>query len=264
LANTPDYLFQANPPADIYAQLVWVASRAESAAQAFGSTFPLVESLLSPAMPVAQRAASLRRVLSGPGGLAATAALVAGQVQGVRGSLAPLTPQFNAALQTFHQTQVINQANVAIGELESSVTRLGTQAAEAREKAGSWLGKAKAEKELAELEQQIAAKNEELKRKQMLVDDTDALFTAGNRVVPALASIDEKLRILAKVFTDASDRLTTASQISSTDQLSDYKWLAGALDFPAAWQRWNGIQKQAQAFVQSATDDIGVAVNQSA
>jgi hypothetical protein len=257
LASNPDYLLKTEMPNDFYAHLVRMSSHAEGAAEALAKTFPLLESLLSPAMPAPERAASLRKVLAGPTGLAATTAAAAGEIESVRTALGPLTQRFLSALHALHQTQVVNQANVAIGTLESSTARLRRQADEAKEKAKSWFGGASGEKELLDLERQIAAATEELARKQAFVDGAAGFFITGNRVGPALARVAEKLRILAGIFAGAGERLTTVSQISNTEQLSDYQWLAHALDFPGAWQRWSGIEKAAREFVQGATVDLG-------
>ncbi len=256
--SVDDKIFATASPDDVYTQLVRLTNEIGSAAHTLGSVFPVLKSLLSPAISAVEKAAKLRWALSGSESPAKTAEDIAGKIDTLRRVLALLTPQFLSTLQAFNKTEVINQANVALGALRSSIDRLGKQSIEAKKKTCKWLRKTKTERASIELVHRIADANEDLTRKQKLVDDTSTLFSTGNHVVPALMSIDEKLRFLAKIFTDVSERINTVTQISNTTQLSDYQWLTGALDFPDSWTQWREIEEAALKFVQEATADIGL------
>jgi len=247
------YLLRANPPDEVYANIVWVAMQAGNAAKTISSTFELWPGAIESAGASAgERAPRAKQVLTGEGGLVSTGEGVAGQIQQVRDRLMAFVPPITKAIVTFNETEVLNQAHRAAGGLQSDMRKLQKQADEAAEKAKGWFGAEKAKEQYESLTKQIAECAAEIQRKQQLDSDMGDFFNSANRVAPALSNIGDSLRKLAKVFTDAADRIGATGKIASPEQLGDSRWLAGALAFPAEIDRWKTLQTAAENFVHGA------------
>ncbi|HMD99553.1 MAG TPA: hypothetical protein VKM93_19770 [Terriglobia bacterium] len=252
IGEDPNYLFAAEPPGEIYAHLVWLASQIANGASTFSGTLPRVRDLQSTAVPPQERARSVRRILVGDGGLVSTATGMRSKIQRLRERLVPLVPRLTAVIQTFNQTKLVNQANETIGALQGEIKRLQKQADEADEAAKGWFGKDKAKKESETFSKKIETDSAELRRKTVFAEDLRDFSITANRVVPALMNTDDRLRKTEKVFADAAERLTSVCTLASDEQLSNYDWLAGAADFPTALSKWNGVEGAAHEFVQGS------------
>jgi hypothetical protein len=253
VAADGQYLLRPSAPDEVYANIVWVAIQAGSAAKTISSTFELLPGLMQSAGATAGgRAQRARQVLAGEGGLVSTAEAVAGQIQQVRDRLAPYVPPIPKAIVAFNESEVLNQANRAIGGLQSDMRKLQKQAEEEKEKAKGWFGADKAKEQYESLTKQIAECAAEIGRKQQLDSDMGDFFNSANRVAPALSNIGESLRKLAKVFTDTADRIGATCKAASPEQLGDSAWLAGALGVSTEIDRWKTLQTAADNFVQGA------------
>jgi hypothetical protein len=253
IASDGSYLLGADPPDEVYANIVWVAMLAGNAANAIASAFESLPGLMESAGSSAdERAKRAKQVLSGNGGLVSTAETVARRIEEVRGKVAPYAQPFKKASLAFQESEVLNQANQAIGGLEADLERLQKEAEQAKEKTKGWFGADKAKEQLQALTGQISETKAELERKKSLDAEMGDFFVSVSSVPPALSNLGESLKKLGKVFADAADRMSMTAKNASPAQLGDYSWLSGALNLPAETQRWKEIGTAAQSFVQGA------------
>lgn len=249
------------PPLEFFAQLVGLARRVHTAARTLASAVESPEPRPASGQAGAERSATLRWALAGAGGLAALAADVATDIEAIRSGLAAEQGRYIAALRALHESQLVNQANVAIGRLQVDIAVLETRRAALRDPTWGWIRHTRGQDELEQLEARIVDARQDLQRKLRLVDDTADIFSTGNAVVSALARVDQRLRGLARLFTEAAERLNFVSKTASPQQLSDDAWRRDALAFGDGWPDWLQVSSAAQQCVQQAP---GVAPAQAA
>lgn len=275
ISDKPDYLFRAEPPDELYAHNVWLASQVQNAASGIAETLSSLPSDL-PSVSEIQRGRMTQTLLSGQGSVAQTAEDLQRKTQDLASRFEPLRQRLSNAAQVFGATNVLNEANVALGRMEGAVGRLQSQAAAAYKKwtgrdlppggapppasggdeaGGGWSlfggGREKAHKEYEQLAQELAARQAELQQKSQLAEDLDSNFFVGARaLVPAVQNIEGALGQLGRVFGSTAERLRTASDVSSQRQLSDPDWLTRALDLPASVEAWRALAADAQQFAQ--------------
>jgi hypothetical protein len=251
LLATPDLLSGDAPPSALYDRLVWLATRVGSAAENAASTFSQVPTLLDPANgDTAARAEGLKAILAGPGGLVEGFNRVRAPAEALVTALHALAGTANPLARHLAATALINQANVAIGGLESENRRL---AAQPPDKPGlfSW-----GSDKTPDPAPQIAANNQEIARKQALIDDSAALLAASERVGGALSAIVAAVEALALRFQRAANQLVQFCAISTAEQLGDAAWVAKALDPAALVADWQPLGQAARGFVQSAMLEV--------
>lgn len=247
LIKTPDLLSGDVPPTALYDRLVWLAMHVMNAAEAAASTFGQLPALLDPSNgDTATRAEGLNVVLAGPGGLVenfnrvrAPAETLAADLHAAFGTATSLARQLVA-------TTLINQANVAIGGLESENRRL-TEQASVKPGFLSWGSKKKPDQA-----PKIAANNQEIARKQALIGDSAPLLIASERVGGALTAVVAAVEALALRFQRAANQLVQFCAISTAAQLGDAAWVAKVLDPAALAAGWQPLARAAQGFVHSA------------
>jgi len=127
ISNDADYLQTLAPPKEIYGHIVWLANQIENQAGTFANTFPLLQQLLGPTAgtPV-QRAANLKEVLVGQGGLVSTAADMKQKTNDLIKKLLAFETDFNAAngkVQDYASSQsaIFKAVNDLIGKLKDDI-----------------------------------------------------------------------------------------------------------------------------------------------
>ncbi|GEM_PF-4925023 len=280
IASDPNSLMGSNPPKLVYGHLVWLFIQIENAASTFEITLGSLQQLLEPSNTDQKtRAEHLKNILNGSGGLVSTANNSKSKTEILMSQISPFESQLSQAIQTFNETQLVNQANQSIGLLGSKIDQLKKQAAEAYKQ---WTGqtmpesvwsepiksigdkeqrgltmpwdqkKENARKKYEQLRQEIDAAQAELQQKSIFTNDLKDFFINGNRVVAAVLGINNNIKNIGKVFGDTSDRLTDVCNLSSEEQLSNYLWVARTLEIPKALEVWKGIKDAAQNFVQNS------------
>jgi hypothetical protein len=253
LAADSQYLLRPNPPDEVYASIVWLSMQAGNVARTISSTFELLPNLLQSAGAGDQeRAQRAKQVLAGDGGLVSAAVAIAGTTRQIAEKLASYGPRLTRSILTFHDTEVVNQANRVMSEMKSDIVGLQKQAGEASEKAKGWFGADKANEEYERLQKEIASRAAEIERKGLLDADLGDFFVTANKAVPGLLSAVQRLRDLEKMFQDIADKIGDTCKLASPEQLGDPAWLARSLNFPTEIERWKEFQSAAQNFTQGA------------
>ncbi|MBD2505581.1 hypothetical protein [Anabaena azotica] len=281
IASNPNLLMGIDPPKLVYGHLVWLFTQIGNAASTFESTLGSLQQLLEPSNTDQKtRAEYLKTILNGSGGLVSTANNNKSKTEILMSQISPFESQLSQAIQTFNETKLVNQANQRIGLLGSNIDQLKNQAAQAYKQ---WKGKTmpesvwsepiesigddkeqegltmlwdrkkkNARKKYEQLRQEIDAAQAEVQQKSIFTNDLKDFFINGNRVVAAVLSINNNLKKINKVFGDTADRLTDVCNLSSEEKLSNYLWVARALEIPKALEVWKGIKDAAQNFVQNS------------
>jgi hypothetical protein len=254
IAQNPDTLQAATPPAEIYAGIVQLAGMAGHAAGTFAETLSGFASLPGDAKA---RADAIKQLIAGSGGLVGAAVDVRDAALLLRRALAPLLPRIATSFTGFSANRVLNLANQALGALGAQLQRLQTQEAEAaRNRDSAIFRKSAAEQAYADAKAARETADAEIARKQAFADQMEGLFSAGNAAVVASLDIDTAIQDIGGVFGDARDSLMNVATAASAEQLGDPAWLSNALDLTSAITRWKTLTEDASRFRQSSLVDL--------
>jgi hypothetical protein len=140
LKADPDYVLKAEPPAEIYAHIIWLAMQIQGAASTFTNTFDSFRMLLDPKTGTkAERAQYLKDVLIGEGGLVSVAEDVQKKTTALREKLSKFSGKISDAnlelvRYTSQQSTIMKAAQDAIAEITKTIEELN-QKSEAAETA---------------------------------------------------------------------------------------------------------------------------------
>ncbi len=242
------------PPAEVYANLVWLSMQAQTTAGTLSETLANLGPLLDPSSgDAAERASSLDQLFNGKGGLVESARTCAAQTSAFRKKLAACPTRLQADVQAVASTSLANDANQEIGGLQSALAREAGQLAEMQEKAAGWnpIGRPTPDA-IAELQNDIAAKKRSLAARQQYTADLSDFFPLANNCIRALMDIDSRLALLEDAFNGVASDLADVTRISSKDQLSDIAWLSKALGLPARVALWEAAVSASRQFQQNS------------
>jgi len=138
IAKNSSYLTMKTPPSEIYGHMIWLANQVENSASTFSYTFQVLDQILGTGTE-AERAANLKTILTGPGGLCSTADEMKVKTQKLISNVIDFSGKFDIAndkIITYggQSSDIIAQANQAIGQLDSSITSTQKSANEAYSK----------------------------------------------------------------------------------------------------------------------------------
>ena len=129
----PDYVLKPDPPAEIYAHIVWLAMQIQGAASTFTNTFGEFKVLLDPKNGTKEeRANYLREVLIGEGGLVSTAEDIRKKTTALRTKLSNFSGQMSEAnvqlvQYTSQQSTIVKAAEEAIAEIKKTIEDLNVK-----------------------------------------------------------------------------------------------------------------------------------------
>jgi hypothetical protein len=247
LAADSEYLSGIHAPDDVYGSIVWTAIQGEKLAESISSKLAGLPDLIGDA----------RQVLAGNDGIVDKANAIARNLRQLADKVASYGPRLTASILMIQKTEIVNQANRAIGGMKADNRTFEEKAAKATEDMKGWFGADKAKKENESLQAQIAGLQTEIAKKQLLDTDLEDFFVKATRVASRLSNAAESLKALAKAFQDTSDRIRDTFLLGSQEQLKDVAWLAHALDAPKQIERWNEFRSAAQNFTQSVLVPAG-------
>ncbi|HMD99551.1 MAG TPA: alpha-xenorhabdolysin family binary toxin subunit A [Terriglobia bacterium] len=141
LGENPDYIFTKDPPNEIYAHIVWLASQIQNAASTFTFTFASLKDLIGPSAGTpAERAQNLKDVLIGQGGLVSTADDMKKKTSELLRKLMAFDGKFSAANEHVQRyagqsSDILAAANKLVGDLTNDIENRLKPASEAAWKA---------------------------------------------------------------------------------------------------------------------------------
>ncbi|MGD9638602.1 MAG: alpha-xenorhabdolysin family binary toxin subunit A [Alphaproteobacteria bacterium] len=130
LLSTPTYLQTPEPPAEIYAHIVWLSNQIYNAASTFSWSLENLKVLLGPTSGTPEeRANNLREILVGQGGLQSTAQTMQQQVNALLTKLLKFesnASDANGELLEYlkSSSSIVNNANKLIGSYQTSLQEL--------------------------------------------------------------------------------------------------------------------------------------------
>jgi len=137
LRDDPDYVLKKDPPAEIYAHIIWLAMQIQGAASTFTNTFDSFKLLLDPKTGTKEeRAQYLRDVLIGEGGLVSVAEDIKKKTTALRTKLSSFSGKISEGNQelvryTSQQSTIMKAAEDAIAEIKRTIEELTTKSAAA-------------------------------------------------------------------------------------------------------------------------------------
>ncbi|MER5356421.1 hypothetical protein ABT093_39650 [Kitasatospora sp. NPDC002551] len=288
LAEDGDYLLKKDPPPEFYAQAVWAAHRAGSAASTFASTAQnLLKMLNDQPQKHKENAAAVRQAFTGAGGLASLSAEQKKDFSGLALKAEqmvmtfvvvqkPLTDHLGKGSKTYASAkearkEVENQAAAFDGAAEAAWTEwLGYRGAQPEQtldvcvvNCGVPVGVAKldgpAPKDRAvvarttytSLQDAVNVADDEVGDKACLAADLGGFDHQAKALPDALAALRQRAADMATAWDKVSAALRSASALPD-DVLGDPARLDDALDLTSGAQDWEKLAAAAEAFTQSA------------
>lgn len=285
IASDGSYLTQPSAPAEIYGQIVWLASQIENGVGTLYMTLSSVHEIFDQVTDKAGRAAAIQEVLVGDGGLQSTADDLNTKTQGLIQTLDAFHIALEAANAGMAQytadgSKLLGEAQSIIGALWADIKTLTDEENKAYDAwkkytamaigaavgitvisagilapvgaaVGGGLG-AKAASELHQYHvciQKIAADKAKLGPKSRLVADLKGLNAAMKPTQGAVKAFQGKLQTISQTWTDLSGQLSYVATHYTPDQLADKAFIIQELDIENASKKWQAIQKMAQQFV---------------
>ncbi|ADV81868.1 hypothetical protein [Terriglobus saanensis] len=290
IISDPQYLLTQTPPAEIYGNIVWLANQISNTASTFSYTLANLAPLIGPdAGTPAVRAANLRAILDGPGGLASSAALMQQQTSNLMTKLLTFDGNITAA-----NTQILNyvgsgssllqKANTMIGTMTDDINNNLQPAADNAYKLwrdytiaavttsvgimilsfglawpvavglGVGLGVAAAleKKAYNDLMDQIATERGQIQQKTNLVTDLSGFNGKIGLVAPALGTFKSSLETVEGTFNTAALNLAFIANNFSDAQLADYSWVMQTLKIGDAQSKWQAISATTQQYTSNS------------
>jgi hypothetical protein len=246
LSADPADLQGGAPTAPLFSRVVWLANRIFNVADNAANTLSGLTQLLAPsAGDVVGRARALKQVLAGPGGLTEAFAQVRVESTQVETALGAFATRVAALSRQLAESKLLNQANVAVGEVNNANRRLAQQKPirPSRDEDTD---------PIPDPAEQMAANQAEVARKEAFVRDSTALFSSNDKAGTLVPEIAAAMAALALRFQRAANQLVQFCAISTEAQLADAAWVSQALELPAMVAGWRGLGEAAQCFTQRA------------
>lgn len=256
LAGDVRVLTHSSPPAGIYPRTVWFAERAGQAAGTMVSTLESLKGLTESAVSEGQRASAVRNIFKGERGLIATAKGVAEDAEQLAASVDALLPVLVKAIQVFHTTPLLREADDVIRTLGSRSNGLRQRLDEAERKAKRLIGRGRAAAEAEQLAGELEQVSEALERKKLLSADLQQFLPGSERALAAIRDISGKVRGVGRIFDQAASRFSSVISLPNDAQISSYQWLTGAVELPANIAKWQSVQEASRQFVQNSLVDF--------
>jgi hypothetical protein len=289
IIHNGSYLSSATPPSELYGHIVWLANQIENTASSFSYTFGSLSSIIGPSAGTPeQRAQNLKDILVGRGGLVSMAADMQQKTATLSSALALFDSKMaeaNTQMLTYtgNQSQIIKDANTAIGTLTADRDELQKKADEAYAEwraftiaavvasvsilvlscgllwpvaaaVGGGLGiKAGLERGIYNgLMDQVAQKGVEIGKKTLLLTDLNGLNTAITPIQGTMTQFMTDLQTIEGVWVDIGANLQFICTNYGVEQLSDLPWVTQALKIGDAQNKWQLISNTASQFTQNS------------
>lgn len=287
IQRDPAYLQSKAPPAEIYGHVIWLSNQIQNSAGTFKFTFESLSLLMSSAQPE-QRAANLKAVLAGPGGLASTADDMRNKTNDLMKKLLAFDAQLSAANQEIQaysggSSSLLADVNQIIGKLKESIDSTQDAADAAYKKwrdytiaavvssvlvmvlscgllwpvavgLGAGLGTAAglARAQYNALMDEVASLGIDKKKKSRLATDLTGLNSSVAMVAPAMTEFKTSLESVEGVWTDVGMNLAYIVNNYSVAQLSDLSWIMQTMKILEAQKKWGDIATTTQQFSQNS------------
>ena len=229
----PNVLTGSSAPHEVYAQLVWLANRAQSVAAALQHGLTELQRGGGP-----ERAAMAQAVLVR---CAEEGVDFAAVIDALRKKIAAYRGPLGSAVTTVNGTDLVDEANQSIGAIEGAAERLMREPEQNDPKASG----------IDAVREELSSREAELGRKRLFTSDLNNLFAEGSLVTGAIHDLDTRLRMLGDFFADAANRLAEVARIASKEQLADPAWVGRAVDRNSLVCRAQTIQEAARRVTQS-------------
>jgi hypothetical protein len=289
ISSNPDYLQTTQPPAEIYAHIVWLANQIQNQAGTFANTLPLLQQLLGPTGGTKQqRADNLKEVLVGQGGLASTAADMKQKTNALMSKMLSFDADFSAANATVqeyagNQSSIFKAVDKLIGQLKDSIkeTQQAADDAYAEWRAytiaavtvsvgltifsgglllplavaaaiGFGVAAARAKDNYNNLCDEVRSFEADLGKKTRLSIDLTGLNSAVADIAPAMTEFKKSLETIEGVWNDVGMNLAYIANNYTVDQLSDLTWVIQAMRILDAQTKWQEIGRTAGEFSQNS------------
>lgn len=290
IAEDGNYLFGSEAPHEIYGHIIWLAIQIQNAADTFSFTMMSLQQFLAFGSPQ-EKASNLKMILTGPGGLASTAADMVKKCSVLSQKLANFDANFTNSNDQLHEyvggsSEILKSANDLVGQYKQDLASLREAADNA---IAAWrnytiaavsvgigltvltggllapvalgvsigLGvAAQKQKDLYnDLMGDIADKGVELKQKTRLVTDLTGLNAQLGDVVPAMTKFKTMLGEIQGVWTDIGGNLAYIANNYTDEQLGNYTWVAQTMKILDAQRKWQSIAQTSQQFTQNSLVD---------
>lgn len=283
-----NYLLTAEPPSEIYGHIVWLATQIENAASTFTYTLANLAPLLSPtAGTPEERAANLKLILVGDGGLVSTAEDMKKKTADLLQKLTTFDGKISEAnkqILTYvtSESKIMQTVNQLIGKYKDDIDNNLKPAADAAYKSwrdytiaavttsvgitiltlgilwpvglglGIGLGVAAANqmKIYNRLMDDIKKQQAEIAKKTRLKTDLTGLNGSMSFVAPALKNFKSSLETIEGVWVNIGSNLAYIVNNYGVEQLSSLPWVTQAMRIGDATHKWQDIKETAQHFTQ--------------
>lgn len=255
LAENP-YLFLENtPPGDLYCHIIWFSNLIQNSSSSIKEILNNLSNLFTnESASKEEQANTLKLVLLGDNGLTAQANQIKDEITRLNDKISFIQENFFNAVITISQTLLLNEANQSIGALQNLISQQQKKVSDAHKKwMHSILNKEKARKDYESLKAELDSMLLEIKKKQCFTNIIDnEFFISDKHVATAIQNIKTNIKSIGKIFSDFSEAMKNICFVSTTQQLSDYKWVSSALNLNQSVLYWDSIRKESREFIEKA------------
>jgi hypothetical protein len=289
IQRDPAYMQSKTPPAEIYSHVVWLANQIQNSASTFQFTFGALSDVLSPSAGTPeQRAANLKLILAGTGGLASTADDMRKKTNDLMTKLIDFDTKISAANKEIQiyagsSSSLLADVNQIIGKLKSSIEQTQSAADDAYKKwrdytiaavttsvgimilsagllwpvavglgAGLGTAAALAKAQYNSLMDDVRSLEADKQKKTRLVTDLTGLNTSVATIAPAMTEFKSSLETIEGVWNDVGMNLAYIVNNYSVSQLSDLSWVMQTMKILDAQKKWGDIATTTQQFSQNS------------
>ncbi len=289
IQRDPAYMQSVAPPEEIYGHVVWLSNQIQNAASTYQYTFGALSDILSPSAGTPeQRAANLKTILVGQGGLASTADDMRNKTNALMTKLVNFDSKLSAANQEIQvyagsSSDLLADVNQIIGKLKTSIDQTQDAADAAYKKwrdytiaavttsvgimilsagllwpvavgLGVGLGVAAemAKAQYNSLMDDVHNLEVDKQKKTLLVTDLSGLNSSVATIAPAMSEFKSSLEVIEGVWNDVGMNLAYIVNNYSVAQLSDLSWVMQAMRIGDAQKKWQDIATTTQQFSQNS------------
>lgn len=250
------YLFQDNiPPGDLYCHIIWFSNLIQNSSSSIKEILNNLSNLfINESASKEEQADKLKLVLLGDNGITAQADQIKDEISRLYDKISFIQKNFFNAVTTISQTLLLNEANQSIGALQNLISTQQKKVSDAHKKCmHSIINKEKARKDYESLKAELDSMLMEIKKKQSFANIMDNdFFISDNQVSTAIQNIKANIKSIGKIFSDFSEDMKNICVVSTTKQLSDYKWVSSALNLNKSVLNWDGIRNESKEFIEKA------------
>lgn len=290
LGSNPDYLTSTTPPSEIYGHIIWLANQIQNTANTFAFTFQSLQILLAQGTE-AERAANLRMVLTGPGGLTSTAEEMKVKTQALITAMVSFESKFSDANNQILEysgasSDIMKQTSEIIGQYTETIEQNQKAADKAIQQwrdytiaavsasvgimiltagmawpvalgVGIGLGVAaeNAKSSYNDLTALVKKETAEKQQKVLLQTDLTGLNSSVANVAPAMGEFKQSLNEILGVWTDISMNLNYIATNYTDAQLADLNWVMQTMKIMDAQTKWQNISDTTKQFTQGSLVD---------